>query len=84
MIFKVILQNLQTSNTSASQKNSREITSENIQNLQAREKFVGVGFSKAKTRDTDVILSPSFPQYLMLLLLLSEVWNYIPQADTLL
>ena len=44
----------------------------------------GVGFSKTKTRDTDVILSPSFPQYLMLLLLLSEVWNYIPQADTLL
>ena len=27
---------------------------------------------------------PCFPQYLMLLLLFSEVWNYIPQADTLL
>ena len=45
---------------------------DNIQNLRAGEKFVGCGVSKTKTCDTDVILSPSFPQSLLLLIL----WPY--------
>ena len=82
MIFKVIIQYLQTSKTSASQNNNQRQHQKTIRIFETEKISWGVGFSKMKTRDTDVILSPSFPQYLMLLF--SEVWNYIPQADTLL
>ena len=52
MIFKIIIQNLQTSNSSVSHSN----------NKRQHQKTYGVGYSMTKTRDTDVILSPSFPQ----------------------
>ena len=55
MIFKVIIQNLQTSNTSASQNNNQRQHQKTIRIFEAEKISWGVGFSKTKTRDTDVI-----------------------------
>ena len=55
MIFKVIIQNLQTSNSSASQNNNQIQHQKTIRIFEAEKISWGVGFSKTKTRDTDVI-----------------------------
>ena len=55
MIFKVIIQNLQTSNTSASQNNNKRQHQKTIRIFEAEKISWVVGFSKTKTRDTDVI-----------------------------
>ena len=67
VIFKIIIQNLQTSNA-ASQNNKQRQHQKKTQNLRAREKLVGGGiFPKRK----HVILSPSFPHSLYRLRLLA-------------
>lgn len=62
MIFKVIIQNLQTSNTSASQNNNQKDHQKTFNIFEREQSSWGVVLSKTKKRDSDVILSPSFPQ----------------------
>ena len=61
MIFKITIQNCQTSNTSASLNNRDNIT-KHSESSSKQESSWGWDFPKTKTRDTDVILSPSYPQ----------------------
>ena len=77
MIFKIIIQTLETSNTSASQSEiTSEITSENIQNLRASVKVRGAwDFPKTKTPDTDVILVLIFIYVVLLFLELFSSWH---------
>ena len=77
MIFKIIIQTLQTSNTSASQSEiTSEIISENIQNLRASVKVRGGwDFPKTKTPDTDVILVLIFIYVVLLFLKLFSSWH---------
>ena len=62
VIIKIIIQNLQISNTSASQNNKQKEHQKTINIFDREHSSWGVVLSKTKTRDTDVILIPSFPQ----------------------
>ena len=77
MILKIIIQTLQTSNTSASQSEiTSEITPENIQNLRVSVKVRGGwDFPKTKTPHTDVILVLIFIYVVLLFLELFSSWH---------
>ena len=62
VILKIIIQNLQISNTSASQNNKQKEHQKTTNIFEREQSSWGLVLSKTKTRDTDVILSPSFPQ----------------------
>ena len=63
MIFKIIIENCQTSNTSASQNNNKRQHQKTFRIFEQARKFLwGWDFPKTKTPDTDVILTPSYPQ----------------------
>ena len=63
MIFKIIIQNLQTSNA-ASQNNSHRQHQKKLRIFEKGKARGGWDFPKTKARDIDVILSPSFPHCL--------------------
>ena len=57
-----MIQSLQTSNKSASQNNNQRQHQKTFRIFEGEKSSWGVEFSKTKTRDSDVILCPSFPQ----------------------
>ena len=64
VIFNIIIQNPQTSNAASQNNNQRQHQKKNSESSSKRKARGRWDFPKTKTRDTDVILSPSFPHSL--------------------